>query len=37
LLILLKPAEQGRTAVHVCRNHACLAPVYGVAEALAAL
>jgi uncharacterized protein YyaL (SSP411 family) len=36
LLKLLKPAE-GRTAVHVCRNQACLAPVYSVAEALAAL
>ena len=37
LLRLLKPADEGRTAVHVCRNQACLAPVFGVAEALAAL
>ena len=37
LLKLLKPGPQGRTAVHVCRNQACLAPVYNVAEALAAL
>ncbi|OGX82340.1 thioredoxin domain-containing protein [Hymenobacter glacialis] len=37
LLKLLKPAPQGETAVHVCRNQACLAPVYSVAEALMAL
>ena len=37
LLRLLKPAVSDRTAVHVCRNHACLAPVYSVAKALAAL
>ena len=37
LLKLLKADAQGRTAVHVCRNQACLAPVYGVGEALAAL
>ncbi len=37
LLKLLKPATAGRTAVHVCRNQACLAPVYDVEEALAAL
>ncbi len=37
LLALLPPATAGRTAVHVCRNQACLAPVYGVAEVLAAL
>ena len=33
LLTLLKPAADDRTAVHVCRNQACLAPVYSVAEA----
>ena len=27
----------GRTAIYVCRNRACLAPVYSVAEALALL
>ena len=37
LLKLLKPAREGRTAVHVCRNQACIAPVYSVAETLAAL
>ncbi|MBD2724109.1 thioredoxin domain-containing protein [Hymenobacter armeniacus] len=37
LLKLLKPGAEGQTAVHVCRNRACLAPVYSVAEALAAL
>ncbi|MFC7667942.1 hypothetical protein ACFQT0_11520 [Hymenobacter humi] len=37
LLKLLKPAPEGRTAVHICRNQACLAPLYSVAEALAAL
>ena len=37
LLRLLKPDAAGRTAIHVCRNQACLTPVYGVAEALAAL
>jgi len=37
LLKLLTPADMGRTAVHVCRNQACLAPVYSVAAALAAL
>jgi uncharacterized protein YyaL (SSP411 family) len=37
LLALLKPAADDRTAVHVCRNQACLAPVYGVAEAQQAL
>ena len=37
LLKLLKADAQGRTAVHVCRNQACLAPVYSVGEALAAL
>ncbi|MBF9142164.1 thioredoxin domain-containing protein [Hymenobacter properus] len=33
LLKLLKAPEQGRTAIHICRNQACLAPVYSVAEA----
>ena len=37
LIKLLKPASEGRTAVHVCRNQACLAPVYSAAEALASL
>ena len=37
LLKLLKTDTGGRTAVHVCRNQACLAPVYVVAEALATL
>jgi uncharacterized protein YyaL (SSP411 family) len=37
LLRHLKPDAAGRTAVHICRNQACLAPVYSVAEALAAL
>ena len=37
LLRLLKPDTAGRTAMHVCRNQACLAPVYGVPEARAAL
>jgi len=37
LLKLLKPAAKGRTAVHVCRQQACLAPVYSIADALAAL
>ena len=37
LLKLLKQDEQQRTALYVCRNQACLAPVYSVAEALAAL
>jgi uncharacterized protein YyaL (SSP411 family) len=37
LLRLHKLPSQGRTAVLVCRNQACLAPVYSVAEALAAL
>ena len=37
LLRLLKAGTDGRTAVHVCRNQACLAPVHSVAEALAAL
>ncbi|SFQ73299.1 thioredoxin domain-containing protein [Hymenobacter arizonensis] len=37
LLKHLKPDAKGRTALHICRNQACLAPVYSVAEALAAL
>ncbi|WP_310397078.1 thioredoxin domain-containing protein [Hymenobacter sp.] len=37
LLKLLKPAGEARTAVHICRNQACLAPVHSIAEALAAL
>jgi uncharacterized protein YyaL (SSP411 family) len=37
LLKLLKPDAAGRTAVHVCHNQACLAPVFSAAEALAAL
>ena len=37
LLKLLKADAQGRTAVHVCRNQACMAPVYDVGEALALL
>ncbi|MBF9238208.1 thioredoxin domain-containing protein [Hymenobacter sp. BT683] len=37
LLELLKPGPEGQTAVHVCRNQACLAPVYSVAAAQAAL
>ena len=37
LLKLLKPAALDRTAVHVCRQQACLAPVYSPAEALPAL
>ncbi|WP_210519659.1 thioredoxin domain-containing protein [Hymenobacter terricola] len=37
LLQLLKADANGRTAVHVCRNQACLAPFYAVAEVLAAL
>ncbi len=37
LLRHLKPDAAGRTAVYICRNRACLAPVYSVAEALAAL
>jgi hypothetical protein len=37
LLKLFKPASERRTAVHVCRNQACLAPVYDVAAAEAAL
>jgi uncharacterized protein YyaL (SSP411 family) len=37
LLKLLKQDPQGRTAVHVCRNHACLAPVFSPAEARDAL
>ena len=37
LLKLLKPAPDARTAMHVCRNQACLAPVYSVAEARVAL
>ena len=37
LLILLKQEHSGHTAVHVCRNQACLAPVHSVAKALAAL
>ena len=36
LLKRIKPDANGRTAVHVCHNQACLAPVYSVAEALAA-
>jgi uncharacterized protein YyaL (SSP411 family) len=34
LLKLLKAPDGGRTAIHICRNQACLAPVYSVAEAL---
>ena len=37
LLKLLKPGPEGQTAVHVCRNQACLAPVYSAAKAQAAL
>ncbi len=37
LLKLHKLAADGRTALHVCRHQSCLAPVFGVAEALAAL
>lgn len=37
LLKLLKADVAGRTAVHVCRDHACLAPVHSVAEARQAL
>ena len=37
LLKLLPTPTDGRTALHVCRNYACQAPVYGVADALAAL
>jgi uncharacterized protein YyaL (SSP411 family) len=37
LLKLLKPAATGHTAIHVCRNQACLTPVHSVAEALKAL
>ena len=37
LLTLLKQEHSGHTAVHVCRNQACLAPVHSVAKALAAL
>ena len=37
LLKLLKVDAQGRTAVHICREQACLAPVYGVGEALTSL
>ncbi|WP_035561433.1 thioredoxin domain-containing protein [Hymenobacter sp. IS2118] len=37
LLRHLKSGTAGRTAIHICRNRACLAPVYSVAEALAAL
>jgi hypothetical protein len=37
LLKLLKADAEGRTAVHVCRNQACLAPVYSVMSALPAL
>ncbi|GAB3576407.1 thioredoxin domain-containing protein [Hymenobacter daeguensis] len=37
LLKLLKPDPQHRTAVHVCRNSACLAPVFSPAGARAAL
>ena len=37
LLKLLKPDSEHRTAVQVCRNQACLAPVYDVAAAQAAL
>ncbi|MFD2721649.1 thioredoxin domain-containing protein [Hymenobacter monticola] len=33
LLKLLKTPDRGRTAIHICRNQACLAPVYSVAEA----
>ena len=37
LLKLHKAAADGRTAVHVCRHQSCLAPVFSVAEAQAAL
>ena len=37
LLKLLPTPTDGRTALHVCRNYACQAPVYAVADALAAL
>jgi uncharacterized protein YyaL (SSP411 family) len=37
LLQLLPTPADGRTAVHVCRNYACQAPVYSVSDALAAL
>ena len=36
LLKLLKPGAEGQTAVHVCRNNACLPPVYSAADALRA-
>jgi uncharacterized protein YyaL (SSP411 family) len=35
LLALHKPAADGRTAIHICRNQSCLAPVFSVAAALA--
>jgi uncharacterized protein YyaL (SSP411 family) len=34
LLEHLKPVVDGRTAVHVCRNQACLAPVFSASAAL---
>ena len=37
LLQLLPTPTDGRTALHVCRDYACQAPVYSVAEALATL
>lgn len=37
LLKLLKKPTEERTAIHVCREQACLAPVFSVAEALKAL
>jgi uncharacterized protein YyaL (SSP411 family) len=37
LLALHKPATDGRTAIHICRNQACLAPVFSVLDALSEL
>jgi len=37
LLALHKFETDGRTAVHICRNQACLAPVFSVSEALGEL
>jgi uncharacterized protein YyaL (SSP411 family) len=34
LLALHRPAPEGRTAIHICRDQACLAPVFSVAAAL---
>ncbi|MBO2012776.1 thioredoxin domain-containing protein [Hymenobacter negativus] len=37
LLALHTPTQDGRTAVHICRNQACLPPVFSVTEALGEL